>query len=169
MVYKQGNVYTFRIRTVKQQLAEYFSKQLIHHESNELIGLHSQINIIPDRTLEKVYTLTPVVIKSEQGYWRNTLTMEEYEERLKINLIKKYTMLTGEKLDENFSLYESIEFKNKMPVKVPYKNVTLLGDKINLIPAKNENAKKLLYMALGTGLGENNARGAGFLNYQYMK
>ena len=75
MVYKQGNVYTFRIRTVKQQLAEYFSKQLIHHESNELIGLHSQINIITDRTLEKVYTLTPVVIKSEQGYWRNTLTM----------------------------------------------------------------------------------------------
>lgn len=169
MVYKVGKIYTFRIRTVKENLIEYFSKELMYHQSNELLGLHTELAIIPERLLEKVYTLTPVIIKNEKGYWRNNLTLEEYEERLKVNLLKKYAMLTGEKLEEDFTLYKMIEFKNKKPVKIPYKKINLLGDKMTLFPSNDQRAMKLLYMALGTGLGENNSRGAGFLNYQYIK
>ena len=168
-IYKAGNVYTFRLRTVKQELAEYFSKELLYHESRELKGVHIDMKIIPNRPLERVYSLTPVIIKGDEGYWKNTLHLEQYEERLKVNLLKKYEMLTGEKLEEDFSLYKMIEFKNHVPVKVIYKNIHLLGDKIILYPSSDERARELLYMALGTGLGENNSRGAGFLNYQYVK
>ncbi len=168
-IYKEGRVYTFRLRTVKQELAEYFFKELLYHESRELKGVHIDIKIIPKRPLERVYSLTPVIIKGDEGYWKNTLHLEQYEERLKVNLLKKYEMLTGGKLEEDFSLYKMIEFKNHVPVKVAYKNIHLLGDKITLSPSNDERAGELLYMALGTGLGENNGRGAGFLNYQYIK
>ena len=55
-----------------------------------------------------------------------------------------------------------------MPVKIPYKNIHLLGDKIDLEIANNEMAQKLAYFALGVGLGENNSRSCGFVNYKYL-
>lgn len=58
--------------------------------------------------------------------------------------------------------------KNHKPIAVPYKGRKLLGDKICFQAAENEQAQALLYMALGTGLGEMNARGCGFANYRYL-
>ena len=46
-------------------------------------------------------------------------------------------------------------------------DIALLGDKVNLTAACNDMAQELLYMALGTGVGENNARGCGFLGYRF--
>ena len=54
-------------------------------------------------------------------------------------------------------------------MRVPYKNVVLLGDKLSLTISKDERAQELAYMALGTGIGENNARGCGFLSYRYSR
>ena len=44
--------------------------------------------------LEKVYTLTLVLIKSKEVYWRYSINIYEYEEIIKINLIKKYNNFT---------------------------------------------------------------------------
>lgn len=55
-----------------------------------------------------------------------------------------------------------------MPVPAVYKNVKLLGDKIRLSVADNEAAQNLAYMSLGTGLGEMNSRGFGFINYRWL-
>lgn len=167
-IYKQGKIYAIRIRTVKQELAEYFSRMLIHHTSGEMEGLTGELRIIPKKQLERVYSLTPVIIKTEKGYWREHMSVPEFEDRIKINLIKKYNQFNHTKIEENFQLYNLIEFKNKVPVKVPYKNITLLGDKINLIASNDPMAQELLYFSLGTGFGENNGRGAGFMNYQYI-
>ena len=43
-----------------------------------------------------------------------------------------------------------------------------LGDKVNLTASNHPAAQELLYMSLGTGLGENNSRGAGFVNYRFL-
>lgn len=167
-VYQTGKIYSIRIRTVKQDLAEYFIKTLIHHQTNIIVGLSGEIKIIPQKTLERVYSLTPVIIKTDSGYWRGKIGIKEFEERLKVNLIKKYNQINQTKIDENFELFTLIEFKNKVPVKVPYKNVVLLGDKLNIIVANNKMAQELMYMALGTGLGEVNGRGLGTLNYRFI-
>ena len=120
------------------------------------------------KIFEKVYTLTPALIKSKEGYWEDNISRDEYEERIKVNLIKKYNDFTGEKLDENFKLYESLEFKNEKPVKFNYKGKVFLGDKLSFIVSDNEIAQKLWYMSLGTGILENNSRGCGFVNYRYI-
>ena len=106
--------------------------------------------------------------RTDRQNWKKCISFEQYEERLKSNLIKKYNRLTGEKMNEDFDLYRQIELKNHKPIAVPYKGRKLLGDKICLQAAENEQAQALLYMALGTGLGEMNARGCGFANYRYL-
>ena len=41
----------------------------------------------------------------------------------------------------------------------------LLGDKMEIVVANNKGAQELFYMALGTGLLENNSNGCGFVNF----
>lgn len=165
--YQKDNTYVFRIRTVDYKMAEYLYEKLIRNRTKELQGLTGEIKIIKPKLIKKLYTLTPVVLKTDQGYWKNSLTFADFEERLKINLIKKYKSITGEDIDEDFQLNFQINFKNKVPVSRKYKGVKLLGDMIELEIAENENAQKLARLALGAGLLEMNARGFGFVNYIY--
>ena len=82
------------------------------------------------------------------------------------NSIKKYNSITGNKLDENFKLYDTITFLNKVPIKTNYKSIQLLGDKVELTINSDERAQAVAYMLLGTGALLKNSRGYGFVNYR---
>lgn len=157
----------FRIRTVDYKLAEYLYETLIKNRTKEIQGLTGEVKIIKPKMIKKLYTLTPIILKTDRGYWKNSVKVEEFEKRLKINLIKKYNDITGDKMDEDFQLYYHINFKNKVPVLRMYKGIKLLGDMIELEITENENAQKLAILAIGAGLLEMNARGFGFVNYAY--
>ena len=169
-VYKQGKIYAFRIRSISQEMAEYFMEHLSYQQTKEFTGVSTDIKILPKKLLEKIYSITPIVIKNpEFGYWRGHMTVPEFEERLKINLIKKYRFFTGNELGDDFEFCNLMEFKNKKPIKLPYKNICLLGDKICFHVAPNPKAQMLAQLALGVGIGEGGSRGNGFMNYQYMQ
>ncbi len=167
-IYKKNNIYTVTIRTINKELAVFFSEQLSNFYNDDIKGLTSEVRIIPKKHIEKIYSITPVVLKNDNGYWRKIMTIEQFEKRLKDNLIKKYNYITGEKLNEDFQFYTAIEFKNKKPISIEYKNVKLLGDKISLNICENDTAQKLAYLALGMGILENNSRGQGFCNYRWL-
>lgn len=167
-IYKEGNIYTLRIRTVKQELAEYFSEHLYSHSSKELLGVGGDLRIIPKRQIEELYSVTPVVMKADYGYWRGHISVTQFEENLKVNLIKKYKKFTGQNINEDVLLYDVIKFNNRMPIKIPYKNINLLGDKISIRISNDPLAQELAYFALGVGLLENNSRSCGFMNYKYL-
>ena len=167
-IYKKDQIYTVTIRTVDHALANYFSEVYKNHYTNEMKGLVTEICILPKKMIEFLYSLTPVVLKDEQGYWRDHMALEQFEERLKINLIKKWNYLTGEKLQEDFPLYTLLEFLNTSPVSTKYKRIHLLGDKLRLQIADHESAQKLAYMSLGTGMLEMNSRGYGYVNYRWL-
>ncbi len=166
--YHKGSIYTTTIRTVDESLAKYFSEVCINQFTEDMKGLTAEIRIIPKRFITTLYTLTPVILKNDNGYWRKNMSLAGFEERLKVNLIKKWNNYSGEKLDENFELYTLLEFLNEKPIKMPYKGITLLGDKIRLQVADNDTAQNLAYFSLGTGICEMNSRGAGFVNYRWM-
>jgi len=168
-VYIKNMVYTVVIRTIDLELAEFFSSQLSNHYNETLKGLTCDIKIIPKRPIEKIYSLTPVLLKDKKGYWKGHLSFQEFENRLKVNLIKKYNAFTNSKIQEDFQLYTTITILNKSPIKIPYKGIHLLGDKVELKAADNALAQELLYMCLGSGMCESNARGFGFMNYQWYK
>ncbi len=70
-IYKADNIYTFRIRTVKYELASYMSKVLANHYRETLKGLTVEKRIIPKRFIEEIYTLTPAIQKNDTGYWKD--------------------------------------------------------------------------------------------------
>ena len=167
-VYKEDNIYTFQLRTIDKDLCEYLIRELRDIITNDIKVLKCDLKIIPKKHIEKIFSITPLIIKDDKGYWREHMSLKEFEERIKINLIKKYNKFTGEKIDENFEFYTAIEFKNRKPISIDYKNIKLLGDKLQLTIADDKLSQKIAYMALGTGLGENNARGLGFVNFRWL-
>ncbi len=167
-IYKKGNIYTFVLRTTEEYLAEYFSLHLAKQYSESFKLLTVELRQIKMRPIEKVYTLSPIILKFDTGYWKGNYTQQIFEKRLQENLIKKYNMLYKMQLNEDFELFNYIKFDNLKPVAFHYKDITLLGDKITVHLADNETAQKLGALAIGSGVGEMNARGAGFVNYKFL-
>lgn len=167
-IYKKDKIYTLTIRTVDSALAKYFAEQVVNGHTKTVKALTTEVRVIPQKYIQLLFTLTPVVMKCERGYWKDTLSIEQYEERLKVNLLKKWHCFYGEKLPEDFELFNGVEFLNKSPVALEYKNIRLLGDKLRLHVAENESAQNLAQLAVGAGLGEMNGRGYGMCNYRWL-
>lgn len=166
-MYKGGKIYSVLIRTVDEKLVNHFKIYLKNEYTDKLKALTIELRVIPKKIIKKIYSLTPCIAKFD-GYWKNKYSLSEYEERMKINLIKKYKEFYNIELDENFELFNHIEFCNRKPISIPIKNIKLLGDKVNIHVADNDTAQNLSYFAIGTGLCELNSRGYGFLNYKYL-
>ena len=131
-------------------------------------GLTVENRIIPHKMISEIYSLSPVIMKSDEGYWRSYMSLDEYEERLFSNLVKKYNSFTGEQIEEDFPLYTNITFLNRHPISCKYKRISLLGDKLSLQIADDEKSQELAYFILGVGLCELNSRGAGFCNFRWF-
>lgn len=166
-VYKEGNIYTITIRTIDKSLMTYFSKNLPFAYTTRIRGLKTQLKVLPKKKIRKIYSITPVIIKNDQGYWRGIMEKEEYMKRIKENLIKKYNGFLKTEINEEFEVFKSFEFKNNKPISNNYKGKNLLGDKISIEIEDNVQAQDIIYMSLGTGVGEMNARGLGFMGYRW--
>jgi len=167
-IYHEGKIYSVKIRTINEELVQYFKKNLANEYTEYIKALILECRVIPQRHIEKIYSITPAIIKTEKGYWKSNLSLEEFEKRIKYNLIKKYNRYFKTKIDEKFNLFRVISFKNNKPISCSYKNVNILGDKVTLVIDENEIAQKLAYFSLGVGIGEMNARGYGFVNYKWI-
>ncbi|RRD39067.1 CRISPR-associated endoribonuclease Cas6 [Leptotrichia sp. OH3620_COT-345] len=168
-VHKEGNIYTviLRMLNVSETLKIHFEKVLVGCFTDSIKLLTVEKRKIYPKMIEKIYSLTPCIVKNDEGYWRDMFSIIDFERWLKENLIKKYNYFYNEKIDENFELSNYIVFENKGPISVKMKNIKLLGEKITLHIAHNETAQRLAYMALGTGILEVNARGLGFVNSRF--
>ena len=80
-IYKKGKVYALTIRTLDLNLAEFFSNSLLDVETYYVKALSSEIKIIPQRPIEKIYSLTPAIIKNDSGYWRDSMSIDDYERK----------------------------------------------------------------------------------------
>lgn len=167
-IYKAGKIYSIIIRTLDRKLYKYFTQTLQDERTRSIKALELKSYILKEKHIEMIYSITPVIIKTDTGYWKGVLSLEEYEERIKANLIKKYNFLTGNKLDEDFPIIKVINFSNKLPVGCSYKDIKLLGDKLELVMENNKIAQELSKIAIGAGIGEMNSRGYGFVNYKYI-
>lgn len=168
--YKGDNIYQFRIRTVNEELSSYLLSGIADHRTDKMKGLARTVKTIPHRHISSVYTLTPVVLSDAagRGYWRDCLSFTEFEEMLKKSMFHQYETYTGEKIDRECPLYDQIELKNKVPIGIPYKGITLFGDKLAMQVSDNETAQKIMYFLLGSGMGTRGSRGMGFLGYRFL-
>lgn len=168
--YRGGRIYQFRIRTVDKELLSYLMAGVADHKTDAIKGLTRTVAQIPRKPIASVYTLTPMVLKSPtgMGYWRDCMSFAQFEQELTSSLIHQYEVYTGEKVREGISLYDQIELKSKCAVGVRYKGITLLGDKLSLQVADNEDAQRVMYFALANGIATMGTRGLGFLGYRFV-
>lgn len=169
-VYKEGRIYTIVIRTIDKSLFTYLNKNLPLAYTPKLRGLKTEIKIInKNKIISKLYSITSLVIKNDDGYWKNIISEQEFTKRLRENLIKKYNSFTKQEINEDFKFIKLLEFNNKKPISNYYKGRNILGDKITIEIEENEQAQNIAYMALGTGMGEMNARGLGYMGYKWKE
>lgn len=167
-IFKEGGIYLIKVRTIDEELADYFLKNLANEYTEHIKVLTTEKRSIKQRPIEKLYNITPTVIKTDQGYWKGQIFLDDYERRLSENLIKKYNQFYNTKIDEGFELFRSMEFNNRKPIASSYKNINILGDKLDLYIANNARAQELAFFALGVGIGEMGSRGFGFMNFRPM-
>lgn len=167
-VYKEDKIYSIIIRTTRKDLAIYFNNKLADITTKEIKGLKTDLKTIPLKKIKRIYSITPVVIKNDEGYWKSFMSFDHFKIRLKENLIKKYNDITNGKVNEDFKLFSQFKIDNSKPIATLYKQRSLLGDKLSLDIAEDELSQEFAYMALGTGIGEMNARGFGFVGYRWQ-
>lgn len=166
-IYKKGKIYTFILRTANPELKGYFYEELPKQFNSAIKLLTAEYKEVSKRHIQKLYSITPLILKFDIGYWRDKYSLEVFEKRIRNNLIKKYNSFNHVKLEEDFELFTYLKIENQKPIGFEYKNIILLGDKITVHVAENDIAQKLAYMAIASGLGEMGSRGAGFVNFKY--
>ncbi len=132
---------------------------------------------MPDNIIKKIYSVTPAVCKFEDGYWKNSHTIEDVIKRIEQNARKKLAM-TNEEVPQDIDFiintrklndYPIIkEFNSKPNCNIKNQKIKLLCDKFEFEISPNENSQKLAKAIVGAGLLEMNARGFGYVNVKTL-
>lgn len=159
-IYKSGRMYVFDIRTIRFNLALKLKNvlQRVETEYFKIITLGVETN--KQRKINKLTTLTPAIITMPKGDYDIGGDILLVKKRMLDGIQKKYFTLTGKKTDVDF--IETINQINRVPIKIPYKNIHFLGNKFEIIVNEDDVSQDLAYIALATGILEKNSIGFGF-------
>lgn len=159
-VYKKGNIYTFDLRGIEFENMIKL-KQVLETTENEdfkVIQINFQTGI--QRNIKKVITLTPAIITTEKGDYDIKEDMKLVKDRILANTQKKYKNIYHTEV--NIDFIENIKKLNKTPVKIPYKNIHILGNKFEIQIKEDPMSQNLAYLVLSIGCAEKNSLGFGF-------
>lgn len=174
--YPAGSVYSVRVRSISEDLMKFFKENLSKVRTEELQALTFEYRTLPDTIVKTIYSVTPAVCKFEDGYWKNSHTLDDVAERVKQNAIKKLKLLGIDVDEDDFIInakklnnYPIIREYNKKNSQVgENRKIKLLCDKFEFEISPNENAQLLAKAVIGAGLLEMNARGFGYVNIKTL-
>ena len=159
-IYKQNNIYSFdliglefsKIMKLKQVLTglenDYFKIIQINLQNHEQIKIN------------KLITLTPTIITTPKGDYDIQDNMELVKDRILANIQKKYKNIYNTEVNVDF--IKEIKKTNRQPIKIPYKNINMLGNKFEIEVKEDPMSQNLAYLALSIGILEKNSLGLGF-------
>jgi CRISPR-associated endoribonuclease Cas6 len=167
-IYKAGKIYVFRIRS----LEEYFitkTKELFPQVTTDYFKvIAGEIKKYEQRPIKELYTVTPALATINNHFWVFGDDIMALQDRIQVNLLKKYRDFFGEDIKKEGSFIQYIEMKNKKPIAFNYKNIQLIGNKFIIRVSEDDLSQKLAFLALGVGLLEKNAtNGMGFCIAKY--
>lgn len=166
--YAKENLCQFRIRSIDKDFVNYLLNGFENYKNYNFKNLLIKPKVIKQDLIDKIYTLNSLILKSDEGYWRNNLSVDEFEKRIKENIFKKYKYFTKNEIEEK-DFYDCIKFLNSGPIPCKFKNITLLGDKIELNIKPDKFSQEIAYFSLGVTFSENNSYGFGFEGYKLME
>lgn len=171
--YPAGSVYSVRVRSLDKNLMEFFKMNLCNVRTVEMQALTFDYRTLPNTTVKTIYSVTPAVCKFDDGYWKNSHTLDDVVERVEQNARKKLALL-GEEVPEDVDFIINSKKLNNYPIVREFnrkgskegenRKIKLLCDKFEFEISPNESSQKLAKAVIGAGLLEMNARGFGYVN-----
>lgn len=159
-IYKKGRIYTFDIKFIDMEFAMKIKQLISIISSNDFQVIMSNIEVNEYKKINKLVTLTPCILTKDNGDYKIEGDLELVKARILANIEKKYKQLYGVQVEADF--IENIIQTNRTPIKLPYKNIHLLGNKFEIEVKQDELSQKLAHLALSTGVLEKNSQGYGF-------
>ena len=159
-IYKENNIYFFDLRGIEFDKIIKI-KQVMSDLENDCFKI-IQINFqtYTQSNIKKLITLTPVIITTPKGDYDIKGNLDFVKERILANIQKKYKNIYNTTIDLDF--IKNIKKLNNTPIKLPYKNISMLGNKFEIEVKEDPMSQNLAYLALSVGVGEKNALGFGF-------
>lgn len=171
--YSAGRVYPVRIRSLDKNLMEFFKENLLKTRTEEMQALTFEYRTLPNTTVSRIYSVTPAVCKFEDGYWKNSHSLDDLLKRVEQNARKKLALL-NEIVPEDIDFIINAKVLNNYPIVREFnrkssdgkenQKIKFLCDKFEFEISPNEYSQKLAKAIIGAGLLEMNARGFGYVN-----
>ncbi len=159
-LYQIGRIYTFDVRFNDLNLAMKMKQCIESTETEFLKVIISKLENSCQKEIKKIISLTPAVITTSKGDFLINNDLELVKTRILANTQKKYNQIYETKVDIDF--IKEIKQKNEKPIKIPYKNINILGNKFEITINNDPMSQNLAYLILSIGLLEKNAEGFGF-------
>lgn len=159
-IYKANNIYYFDIRGIDLKMFMKLKQVLnvTEDENFKVIQVNFETSI--QRKISKLITLTPVILTTKIGDYDIKENLEFVKDRLVANIQKKYKAIYN--TEANVDFIKEIIKTNHKPMKIPYKNIHMLGNKFEITVKEDPISQNLAYLMLSIGCGEKNALGFGF-------
>lgn len=159
-IYKENKIYTFDLRSINLEFILKIKQLLSIIKNPDFKYIMSNIENSQQRPIKSLFTLTPVIITTAKGDYKINNDLDLVCKRINDNTQKKYKYIFKEEINTDF--IKEIKQINNSPIKIPYKNIFLLGNKFEIFVNEDEESQKLAYLNLAIGMLEKNALGFGF-------
>lgn len=159
-IYKQNNIYFFDLRGIEfNKLLKL--KQVIQNSENQYFKtIQSNLQTHEQIKINKLISLTPAIITTPKGDYDIKDDMNLAKNRILANIQKKYKNIYN--TEANVDFIKEIKKTNRLPIKIPYKNINMLGNKFVIEVKDDPVSQNLAYLALSVGILEKNSLGLGF-------
>jgi len=162
-VYRKGSLYVFNIRSIDDKFISQLKEEMTSIESDEIKVIAVEMKSFNYRHIAELYTVTPSLATFDNLHWVNGDGLEKLKNRINENLIQKYNKYFNEEIPGDTDMVEMIELKNRGPIGVKYKDVTLRGNKFSIKIRSDEQAQKLAFIGMAMGILEkSSAAGMGY-------
>jgi CRISPR-associated endoribonuclease Cas6 len=155
-------MYAFNLRGLDVNFILKMKRQVMALQQGSIKAVAAEIRQQPYRPITEIHTLTPAVATINGKSWTREDGIGVLMERIHANAVKKHRSFYGELPEPAENFIEVIEQTNDKPIRIRYKNTSLLGCKLNLIIKPDEISQKIAYTIMGSGLLEKNSIGLGY-------
>lgn len=160
-VYRKGRIYVTRIRSLSSGFLHTLKKSLSLVEYPvEIIA--KEIYKCEYHPISTITTITPAIATVFDKSWTKEDGLLLIRDRAHVNALKKYRAYFGDMPEPEENFIEYIQQINIKPIKIPYKNTSLLGNKFVIGVKGDEISQKLAFTVLGAGLLEKSSLGMGY-------
>ena len=159
-VYKQNNIYSFDLRGLEFPKIMKLKQVLTGIETDYFKIIQINLQNHEQIKINKLITLTPTIITTPKGDYDIKDNMELVKDRILANIQKKYKSIYNTEVNINF--IKEIKKINRTPIKIPYKNINMLGNKFEIAVKEDPMSQSLAYLAVSVGILEKNSIGFGF-------